>query len=31
MLMAVITSPANYAKIDRYKSIAQQLALRRGR
>ena len=26
MLMAIITSPANYAKIDRYKSISAQLA-----
>src|SRR6478672_1533688 len=27
MYMAVITSPANYAKLDTYKSIAKQLAL----
>ena len=26
MLMAIITAPANYAKIDRYKSISSQLA-----
>jgi Zinc carboxypeptidase len=30
MLMAVITSPANYAKIDRYKDIARRLALAEG-
>jgi hypothetical protein len=27
MLMAIITSPANYAKLDTYKSIARRLAL----
>ena len=29
-LMAIITAPENFAKLDRYKEIAQQLALRRG-
>src|SRR5215472_14912790 len=30
MLMAVITSPANYAKTDRYRDIARRLALAEG-
>jgi hypothetical protein len=30
VLMAVITSPANYAKIDRYRDIARRLALAEG-
>jgi zinc carboxypeptidase len=30
MLMAVLTSPANYAKIDHYKDIARRLALAEG-